>query len=358
MRSEFPAALNRAGRSEKLSREDLIALLGAGKDESAALFKLADQIRSRIMGNDVHFRGIIEFSNHCSKNCLYCGLRKGNASISRYRMTPEEIVESAQRAASLGCRTIVLQSGEDMFYSADTLAWIIFLIKRGLDVAITLSLGERTKKDYTLLREAGADRYLLKQETCDANLFSILRPGTSLEGRLKRMKWLRELGYQVGSGNMVGLPGQSLETIADDIILMRDMDVEMAGIGPFIPNSQTPLAKEAGGSLEMALKTLAAARLALPHTHLPATTSAASIHPQGRIKALQCGANVIMPNMTPPQYRENYMIYPGKLGVTDDPAQSYSRAVMDAQIAGRNISDGYGHSLRSEGYSASGGCET
>ena len=161
-----------------------------------------------------------------------------------------------------------------------------------------------------------------------------------------RLKWLRELGYQVGSGNMVGLPGQTMETLADDIILMRELEVEMAGIGPFIPNKQTPLGNAPGGTLAMTLKTLAVARLALPCVHLPATTSAASIHPGGRVKALKCGANVVMPNMTPQAYRESYIIYPGKLGVTDTPAQSYSRAVKAVKDAGRNVSEGYGHSLR------------
>lgn len=348
MRSEFLEAIERAGNSEKLSREDLVVLLEADKDESTALFQLADQIRFSNMGNDVHFRGIIEFSNYCSKNCLYCGLRRDNASLPRYRMRPEEVIESARKAAGLGCRTVVLQSGEDKFYSEDALAWIIFLIKKELGLAITLSLGDRTKKDYALFKEAGADRYLLKHETCDARLFSDLRPGTSLEGRLKRLKWLRELGYQVGSGNMVGLPGQTLETLADDILLMRDLEVEMAGIGPFIPNKQTPLGDAPGGTLDMSLKTLAVARIVLPFAHLPATTSIASIHPFGRIKALKCGANVIMPNMTPPEYREDYVIYPGKSGVRDTPAESYNRAVKAVQESGRSIGSSYGHSLRHE----------
>lgn len=348
MRAEFATALERAGKSEKLSREDLITLLSAGSDESEALFKLADRVRFKYLGNDVYFRGIIEFSNHCSKSCLYCGLRRDNKDLARYRMRPEEIIESARKAAGLGCKTIVLQSGEDKFYSADTLAWIIFLIKKELDLAITLSLGDRTNKDYALFKEAGADRYLLKHETSDAGLFAGLRPGTSLGGRLLRLKWLRELGYQVGAGNMVGLPGQTLETLADDIILMRDLGVEMAGIGPFIPNKQTPLGNAPGGTLEMTLKTLAVARIAIPCAHLPATTSAASVRPFGRVKALKCGANVIMPNMTPQAYRERYIIYPGKLGVTDTPAQSYSRAVKAVQDAGRNVSNGYGHSLRHE----------
>lgn len=355
MKTDFMCALERAGQSEKLSRSDIILFLSASGEENKALLQAADQMRRRIMGEDVHFRGIIEFSNHCLKNCLYCGLRRDNSALPRYRLKPEEIIDGARETARLGCRTLVLQSGEDKYYSADALGEIIYRIKEELNLAITLSLGDRSKEEYAMFKKAGADRYLLKHETCDAGLFSYLRPGTLMEDRIIRLKWLRELGFQVGSGNMVGLPGQTLETIADDIILMRDMNIEMAGIGPFIPNEQTPLAKAAGGSLEMSMKTLAAARLAMPYTHLPATTSAASIHHSGRIKALKCGANVIMPNMTPLVYRERYKIYPGKIGVTDDPAQSYSRAIMDVQRAGRNISDGYGHSLYCDRKTAGGG---
>jgi len=179
---------------------------------------------------------------------------------------------------------------------------------------VTLSVGERAREDYGLWKEAGADRYLLKHETCDQKLFRDLRPGTSLEGRLKRLSWLRKLGYQAGSGNMVGLPGQTVATLAGDIVLMRKMEVAMTGIGPFVPNKQTPLSCCPGGTLEMTLKTLAAARLALPRVHLPATAATGTIDELGRIKALKCGANVIMPNMTPVKYRAGYSIYPGKPG--------------------------------------------
>lgn len=347
MRTEFVKALRRAGELKELSGEEVAVLIKADEEESVALFDLADEICSRFMGDEIHLRGIIEFSNFCAKNCLYCGLRKDNVSLARYRMSPVEIFESARTAADLGCRTIVLQSGEDGFYSAENLAETVLRIKKEFDVAITLSIGDRTREDYAVLKEAGADRYLLKHETCDARLFSGLRPGTSLEGRVKRLKWLRELGYQVGSGNMVGLPGQTVETLAEDILFMRGMGVEMAGIGPFIPNKQTPLGNAPGGTLELTLKTLAAARLNLPRTHLPATTSTGTIHPLGRMKALQCGANVIMPNMTPTKYRISYSLYPGKTGLADTPEESYAKAVRLVESTGRRVGKGYGHSLKS-----------
>jgi len=346
VRKVFADALERAANGRELSREDLQVLLGADEQESTSLFELADEVRSRFVGEEVHLRGLIEFSNYCTGNCLYCGLRKNNRSLVRYRMSPEEIMESARRAADLGCRTIVLQSGEDRYYTAEALAELISRMKGELDVAITISIGDRTRTEYELLKEAGADRYLLKFETSDPRLFSALRPGTTLEERLKRIAWLKELGYQVGSGNIVGLPGQSLEILVGDILLLRRLGVEMAGIGPFIPADGTPLERFPPGDLEQVLMTLALVRLVLPRAHLPATTATATLDSQGRLRALKCGANVIMPNMTPQSYRENYRIYPGKLGIGEMPEESYAKAVKMVESAGRRVSRDYGHGYR------------
>ena len=343
MRKAFAEALERAADGRELSREDLQVLLGADEQESASLFELADEVRSRFVGEDVHLRGLIEFSNYCAGNCLYCGLRKNNRRLVRYRMSPAEIRGSARRAAGLGCRTIVLQSGEDGFYTAAVLADLISRLKEELDVAITLSIGDRTWAEYALLKEAGADRYLLKYETSDPCLFSALRPGTTLEERLKRIAWLKELGYQVGSGNIVGLPGQSLETLVGDILLLRGMGVEMAGIGPFIPGDRTPLGRFPPGTLEQVLKTLALARLVLPRAHLPATTATATLDARSRARALKCGANVIMPNMTPLPYRGDYRIYPGKDGLGEMPEESYAKAVRTVKSAGRRVARDFGH---------------
>ncbi|OPX83742.1 MAG: biotin synthase [Pelotomaculum sp. PtaB.Bin104] len=329
----------------ELSKEDLAVLISAEGEECGALFQLADQVRQRYLGEEVHLRGIVEFSNYCRNNCLFCGLRRNNWELSRYRMAPDEILESAHEAAGLGCKTIVLQSGEDEYYTAGILAELVHRIKKGLDVAVTLSVGDRPRADYETLRQAGADRYLLKQETCDPVLFGMLKPGSSLAGRIEKLRWLGELGFQVGSGNMVGLPGQTVETLAGDITLMRELKVEMAGIGPFIPNSQTPLGNCPGGTLELTLKTLAAARLAMRLVHLPATTAVRTIHPLGRERALRSGANVIMPNMTPLKYRTNYQLYPGKTGLGETPEESYATAVKAVHDAGRKVASGYGHSL-------------
>ncbi len=344
MQSEFLKALEKAKTSGgTLNKEDILVLLSAGPAEARELFAAADAVRARFLGEEVHLRGLIEFSNYCTKNCLYCGLRRDNKKLARYRLTPDEILSAARKTASFGLKTVVLQSGEDPFYKGDVLAGIISQIKDELDVAVTLSVGDRTKEEYALFRRAGADRYLLKHETSDPELFAALRPGTKLEERLLRLEWLKELGYQVGSGNMVGLPGQTLNSLAGDIHLMRELDVEMAGIGPFIPHKDTPLGDCAGGTLEVTLKVLAVTRLVLPYTHLPATTAAATVHPKGRELALKCGANVIMPNMTPVAYRPNYSIYPGKLGSDNTPEDSLSHALADIKKAGRRPGKGYGH---------------
>ncbi|MDD4168974.1 MAG: [FeFe] hydrogenase H-cluster radical SAM maturase HydE [Desulfotomaculaceae bacterium] len=345
MRSDFGDILKRAKDGIELSKEELIVLISAEGKECEELFQLADQVRRRYLGDGVHLRGIIEFSNHCVRNCLFCGLRRNNRDLPRYRMEPGEIIRSARKASGLGSKTIVLQSGEDENYTAEALAELVYQIKKETDVAVTLSVGDRPREDYELMREAGADRYLLKHETCDPVLFARLKPGASLAGRVEELKWLGELGFQVGSGNMVGLPGQTVETLAGDIILMRELKVEMAGIGPFIPNSQTPLGSYPGGTLELTLKTLAAARLVLPLVHLPATTAVRTIHPLGRERALRGGANVIMPNMTPPVYRTNYLLYPGKTGLADTPEKSFAEAVKAVADAGCKVATGYGHSL-------------
>jgi biotin synthase len=322
-------------RRDTLNRKEITVLLRAEGEPAAALQRAADQVRVAHLGAVVHLRAIIEISNYCVRNCLYCGLRRDNRSLPRYRMPPEEILATARRAHQAGYQTIVLQSGEDPAYTAVDLARLIRQMKTELEVAVTLSLGDRSRDDYEHLRAAGADRYLLKHETADPALFAHLRPGTTLDERLQKLGWLRELGYQVGAGNMVGLPGQTLETLADDILLLRELGVEMAGIGPFIPHPDTPLAAAPTGSLEMTLKVLALTRLLLPDAHLPATTALAALpacaspadrparasqdrNPApgllsaGQRRALQAGANVIMPDLTPAPYRQHYDLYPGR----------------------------------------------
>lgn len=330
--------------NSELSHADIVHLL---TDEPASqLYARADEVRQAALGSDVHLRGLIEFSNICRNDCLYCGIRRGNKGVKRYRMGDDELVETARRAVEIGFKTIVLQSGEDMHFDKDRMSRIIERIKQ-MDVALTLSIGERDYSDYEAFRNAGADRYLLRIETTDVDLYHRLNPGMSWQRRHECLLMIKELGYEVGSGIMVGLPGQTVESIAGDLLYLKDFGMDMAGIGPFIPHPDTPLANEQGGSLEMALRTMAVMRLLLPDINIPATTAMESLHPQGRIMALKAGANVVMPNVTEGEYRRLYELYPGKICVDDTPLQCRTCIGMKIQSIGRTIGQGKGGHIRS-----------
>jgi len=328
----------------RLTRADIIKWLRA--DEVTELLRSADKIRSDYCGDAVHIRGIIEFSNYCKRDCCYCGLRKSNKNITRYRMDEDQIIDAAIKAGELGYKTILLQSGEDDNYSTDFLAHIIKRIKTSVDCAVTLSIGEKSFAEYKQLRESGADRYLLRFETSDKNLFKKLKPDSSYDNRLSCLDSLRNLGYQVGSGIMVGLPGQSAEILADDILLMDKLSLDMIGIGPFLPHHDTPLCDSNSGTLDLTLKVLALIRIIMPDTHLPATTAVGSINKNGRQKALKCGANVIMPNVTPAKYRKYYEIYPNKICINEKPSDCRLCIESMLKSLGREIAKDYGDSLR------------
>ncbi len=333
--------LAEAAKKHQLNKNQIIALLGEDRHEKE-LFAAADAVRKEFVGDEVHLRGLIEFSNICKNNCLYCGLRRDNRNLKRYRMSPEEIVALATRAVrEYGFKTIVMQSGEDMWFTPERLKPILTEIKK-LDVAVTLSIGEKTFAEYAAYREAGADRYLIRIETTDKDLYHRLDPGMSWEERKQCLLNLGKLGYEVGSGIMVGLPGQTLESIADDLLFLKELNIDMAGIGPFIPHPDTPLAQEKGGTLHLALRTMAVMRLLLPDINIPATTAMESLHPQGRIMALQGGANVVMPNVTEGEYRRLYELYPGKICVNDTPVHCRSCIGIKIMSIGRTIGTGYG----------------
>ena len=329
--------------NDTLDRSSIIELLTVTPADE--LYRQADEVRREGVGDDVHLRGLIEFSNICRNDCLYCGIRRGNRQVQRYRMTEEELVETAKRAAALGFQTIVLQSGEDLHFDQARMCRIIEQIKR-LDVALTLSVGERDYEDYKAFRDAGADRYLIRIETTDRDLYHRLNPGMSWEHRHECLLMIRELGYELGSGIMVGLPGQTVESIADDLLYLKDICIDMAGIGPFIPHPETPLANESGGTLEQALSTMAVMRLLMPDINIPATTAMESLHPQGRIMALQAGANVVMPNVTEGEYRRLYELYPGKICVNDTPAHCRSCIGLKIRSIGRTIGQGRGGHMK------------
>ena len=329
-----------------LSKEEIVYLL---KDESVndELFKAADLVRKENVGDEVHLRGLIEFSNICKRNCLYCGLRIENKNVKRYRLQVEEIVDLARKAKGYGYKTVVLQSGEDDFYTVDRLTDIIRRIK-DLDMAITLSVGEKSLEEYRAYKEAGADRYLLRIETTDKAVYEKLDPGMSHDNRKQCLDNLRDLGYEVGSGCLVGIPGQTIESIADDILFFKSISADMIGIGPFIPNDDTPLKDEVGGDFYLSLKVMAITRLLLPKINIPATTAMETLNKNGRIIALQCGANVVMPNVTEGEYRKLYALYPGKICTGDTPAHCRGCITGKINSIGRSVSDTKGRSKHFE----------
>lgn len=330
--------LKKAKITHSLSKEEIIYLL---KNEPSELYKAADEVRKKHVGDEVHLRGLIEFSNICRQNCLYCGIRKDNPLVSRYRLREDEVIEFAKKAADYGLKTIVLQSGEDSFFSTEKMCNIISKIK-SMKLAITLSLGEKSYEEYAAYKNAGADRYLLRIETTDSKLYSEMHPDMELENRLNCLNNLKKIGFETGTGCLVGLPNQTIESIAEDILFFKELNADMVGLGPFIPNKDTPLKDEKGGTLEMALKVLSITRLLLPDINIPATTAMETLHIDGRIMALQCGANVVMPNVTEGEYREKYELYPGKIAIKDTPSECKDAISKKIIALGRTISEKYG----------------
>ncbi len=346
---KLDAVLKRVYESPSPRQEDIEFLLSLDNDkDQKVLFDFADSVRRRWMGDGILLRGLVEFSNECRNSCFYCGLNKNNKSLKRYRLTKDEVFESVRQIAAARIRTVVLQSGEDDDLDPRWLKGLIEEIKAGFDMAVTLSLGERTLGDYKLWRDAGADRYLLKIETTDKALYGSLHPGMSFDKRLACLKILQELGYQTGSGNIIGLKGQTLGCIAQDILFFKEQGFDMIGIGPFIPHPHTELLDEACGSVPLTLKTLAITRIVTKNAHLPATTALGSLNKDFRYDALKAGANVLMPNFTPQPYRKFFEIYPGKRCI-DEPRGACAPC-MEAMAGsvGRAIDHSRGDSLKNE----------
>ena len=318
------------------SKKEIIELL---EKDSRSLFLEADKIRHETVGDEVHLRGLIEFSNFCKRNCAYCGLQNANKKIQRYRLNEDEIIETAKKGSLLGYKTVVLQSGEDGYFNTKRLIKIIEEIKK-FDLAITLSIGERTKEEYKAFKSAGADRFLMRIETTDENLYKKLHRKMDFKNRIKCLYNLKEMGYETGTGSLVGLPFQSIESLADDILFYKKLDADMVGIGPFIPHPDTPLrGKLNEKNFDYALKMMAITRILMPDINIPATTAMETINPMGRIIALNSGANVVMPNITESIYRKKYEIYPGKICVNDEPDKC--RKCIEAKInsIGRTVSN-------------------
>lgn len=323
-----------------LNKDEIVAIL-ADDGCNEALFKAADKVRAEYVGKGVHLRALIELSNICAKSCYYCGLRCENTNLERYKLTVQETIEFAAEANSEGYKTVVLQSGEAEKFSTVEMVEIISGIK-SMDMAITLSLGEKTYEQYKAYKDAGADRYLLRIETTNEEIYDKLHPKMSYKNRLKCLQNLRDLGYEVGTGCLVGLPQQTLADLADDILFFKKFNVDMVGLGPFIPNPDTPLKNLEAGDFFLSIKVMALVRLLLPDINIPATTAMESLHKDGRKIALQAGANVIMPNVTATNYRQKYLLYPGKIGLQVSTKQNRQKVIEMINSIGRVVADNKG----------------
>ena len=336
-RLSFPAACALVDRLESvhsLAREEYAALLAARSDELAAyLFAKARADAEGRFGKKIYIRGLIEFSNHCKNDCYYCGIRRSNRAVSRYRLDKEQILSCAALGWELGFRTFVLQGGEDPYFTSRRMADIVRALKAAHpDCAVTLSMGELSREDYRLLRQAGADRYLLRHETADPVHYAKLHPPRqTLENRLACLAALKELGYQTGAGFMVGSPYQTLDHLAGDLCFLQDFRPQMVGIGPYLPHRQTPFAGQPAGSMELTLFLIGLCRLMLPGVLLPATTALGTIHPEGREQGILAGANVVMPNLSPPDRRDSYALYDNKLNTGAESAEKL--AELKARLA-------------------------
>lgn len=307
-----------------LLKDEFLTLLTEITDEELLMLReRARKTAQKYFDNKIYIRGLIEFTNYCKNDCYYCGIRRSNRNVIRYRLTKEDILKCADTGYSLGFRTFVLQGGEDPYYTDDRLADLIKSIKnRYPDCAVTLSVGEKSYDSYARLFKAGADRYLLRHETANEEHYRKLHPPSlSLQNRKQCLFNLKEIGYQMGAGFMVGSPYQTVGNLVEDLLFLKQLNPHMVGIGPFIPHHQTPFANETAGSLRQTLMLLSIIRLMLPNVLLPATTALGTVHPEGRELGILSGANVVMPNLSPSKVRKNYELYDNKICTGDEAAE-------------------------------------
>ena len=327
-----------------LTKEEITYLLQLNLGQTPQLFRKADAIRKKYLGDQIYLRGIIEFSNYCRKNCAYCGIRNSNTSVERYRISTSEIIETAKKIETFHQTTVVLQSGEDLYFSREFLGEIISQIKSETKLAVTLSVGERDFATYEYWKQKGLDRYLLRFETSDRALFKKVHPDDDFDERMQCLADLKELGIQVGSGFLIGLPGQTIEQLAEDILFCTKLNLAMIGVGPFIAHENTPLKDLANPfTNDIFFKTVAILRLLNKKSHIPATTAFDAIDQAGRNKLLTFGANVFMPNSTPKQYRDKYLLYPGKPCIDESSDDCASCVLLRVKALGREIGQDQGH---------------
>lgn len=316
--------IDRLHKEHTLTRGEFITLIKERDEENASyLASLAREEAVKIYGNGVFPRGLVEFTNYCKNNCYYCGIQGSNQHANRYRLSKDEILSACENGYQLGYRSFVLQGGEDPHYSDNVMVPIVSEIrKRYQDCAITLSLGERSKESYQKLYDAGADRYLLRHEAADPELYQKLHPESlSLDNRIQCLWNLKEIGYAVGTGFMVGAPYQTVENLVDDLLFIQELDPQMVGIGPFVPHHDTRFKDYPSGTVELTTYLVSILRLMNPHLLLPATTALGTIDPRGREKGVLAGANVVMPNLSPVAVRKDYSLYDNKICTGEEAAE-------------------------------------
>lgn len=332
--------IRRLEQDRDLPDRDLLDLIVMQDAEAEALLaQRAAAVRQQVYGRDVFIRGLIEFTNYCRNDCFYCGIRRSNACAQRYRLTREEILACCRTGYGLGFRTFVLQGGEDPFFTTERLAELVRAIKRAYpDCAVTLSVGEKDRATYQAWFDAGADRYLLRHETADEGLYRRLHPEElSLQNRMRCLRDLKDIGYQVGCGFMVGAPFQTPEMLLKDLRFLRAFQPHMVGIGPFIPHRDTPFRDFPPGTAQMTLRLLAIIRLMLPHVLLPATTALGTVQSDGRQRGMGYGANVVMPNLSPLSVRKKYALYDNKISTGEEAAESVALLKQSMAAAGYRV---------------------
>ncbi|NLI16580.1 MAG: [FeFe] hydrogenase H-cluster radical SAM maturase HydE [candidate division Zixibacteria bacterium] len=350
--------------ADNLSRDEIVTWLREeNPTKLEVLWQAADECRRQSVGDEVHLRGLVEISNHCIRSCAYCGIRFDNKNITRYRMNNDEIFDCVKQAVEFGYGTVVLQAGEDLGLSKENIAALVTRIKKETPLAVTLSLGERDVEELSYWKKAGADRYLLRFETSNEALYKNIHPQrpnkTESISRIDLLKEIKRLGYETGSGVLIGIPGQSYDDLARDLELFRELDLDMIGVGPFIPHPDTPLGNGAENNIVplspesqvpnselMTYKVVALSRLVCPRANIPSTTALATLNlSEGRELGLLRGANVLMPNLTPSQYRVHYEIYPDKACIREDAREYHDRLKFRIEAIGRKIGTGQGSAI-------------
>lgn len=346
--SDLTKILNRVYQADIPDQEDIEQLLEVEEPtQLKILFDFAESVRKKYVGDGILLRGIVEFSNYCRNKCLYCGLNKNNKTIRRYRLSNEQILNCVKQIDRADVKTVVLQSGEEDELDVNCLKEVIEEIKFNFDMAVTLSVGQRCRGEYQMWRDAGADRFLMKIESSNKKLYESLHPEMSFDERINCLRELKNLGYQTGSGCIVGLKGQTVKILAKDILFFAEEEFDMIGIGPFIPHQETVLRAERTGELGLVLKVVAVTRIVTKNTHMPATTAVGSIgQGDSRVDVLKAGANVLMPNYTPKEYKKLYEIYPGKRCVDESSEMCVECVERMATGIGRAIDYSRGDSLK------------